>query len=356
MTLTSGGNLGVGTTTPGQRLTVVDAGNSNQFSGTFSVFANNLTQGVGIGYAGITALGSNANQSLFLDSRGGGDIVMQSNNTAGDVGIGTAAPARKFDVRTAASGNGTLVKSSTGWVSQDIDAQNGDAALRFFNNGAANWNMRNSPVNNNLQIYRQNSFEIFTIDYNNGNTGINQPTPTAQLDVNGSFKLTNGTQAAGRVLTSDAAGNATWQAPVVTPKVSFRAQINGITVPTSTLTNLLCSTIAFEEGGSNYNTGTGEYTVPVTGLYSIAAKYVWNTFAANTGSQNTVIRVNGSNVELGANLTSNTSQFVKGEARALLQLNAGDIVTIQAFQTTGSNATVGSFGTSDNNFSIYLIH
>lgn len=49
------------------------------------------------------------------------------------------------------------------------------------------------------------------------NVGIGTTTPTANLDVNGSFKLTNGTQGANKVLTSDNNGNATWQAPASLP-------------------------------------------------------------------------------------------------------------------------------------------
>ncbi|MEP6676866.1 MAG: hypothetical protein ABJA78_17020 [Ferruginibacter sp.] len=43
-----------------------------------------------------------------------------------------------------------------------------------------------------------------------GNVGIGTNAPTALLQVNGSFKLTNGTQAAGKILTSDINGVATW--------------------------------------------------------------------------------------------------------------------------------------------------
>ncbi|MFP3541550.1 hypothetical protein, partial [Pseudomonas sp. SIMBA_044] len=46
-----------------------------------------------------------------------------------------------------------------------------------------------------------------------GNVGIGTTTPTNRLHVNGSLKIENGSQAAGRILTSDANGVATWQAP-----------------------------------------------------------------------------------------------------------------------------------------------
>jgi hypothetical protein len=48
-----------------------------------------------------------------------------------------------------------------------------------------------------------------------GNMGINQPNPTVKLHVTGTspaFRLEDGTQGLGKVLTSDANGNATWQA------------------------------------------------------------------------------------------------------------------------------------------------
>jgi len=48
---------------------------------------------------------------------------------------------------------------------------------------------------------------------NNGNVGIGTTAPTARLHVNGSFRLVNGTQQNGYVLTSDANGIASWQAP-----------------------------------------------------------------------------------------------------------------------------------------------
>ena len=45
-----------------------------------------------------------------------------------------------------------------------------------------------------------------------GNVGIGTTTPSAKLHVNGTFKITDGSQGDGKVLTSDAAGKGTWQA------------------------------------------------------------------------------------------------------------------------------------------------
>ena len=45
------------------------------------------------------------------------------------------------------------------------------------------------------------------------NVGIGTSTPAAKLDIIGSLKITNGTQGANKVLTSDTAGLATWANP-----------------------------------------------------------------------------------------------------------------------------------------------
>jgi hypothetical protein len=42
------------------------------------------------------------------------------------------------------------------------------------------------------------------------NIGIGTATPTAKLDILGTIKIVDGTQSAGRVLTSDATGLASW--------------------------------------------------------------------------------------------------------------------------------------------------
>ena len=49
------------------------------------------------------------------------------------------------------------------------------------------------------------------------NVGINTSDPSAKLHVNGTFKVADGTQSAGKVLTSDSNGLASWQPPPLPP-------------------------------------------------------------------------------------------------------------------------------------------
>lgn len=97
----STGNLGIGSSSPTERLTVVDAGNVNPFSGTLGVYAANLTQGVVVGYSGISKTTNNGQNSLSVDATATGNLLLQTQAT-GNVGIGTTNPQNKLSV------NGTI--------------------------------------------------------------------------------------------------------------------------------------------------------------------------------------------------------------------------------------------------------
>ena len=92
----------------------------------------------------------------------------------------------------------------------------------------------------------------------NGNVGIGTIIPNAKLEVAGSFKLVNGTQAADRVLTSDVAGNATWvaQAPSAFSNVErFQYEIRANyanPIALSTGYNYGTSTTSYTAGASNF--------------------------------------------------------------------------------------------------------
>lgn len=109
--------------------------------------------------------------------------------------------------------------------------------------------------------------------------GIGTATPAVLLDVEGgtnspAFKLVDGTQAAGNVLTSDANGNASWHAPApVSSQIVSRTGANGLFAsdsliyslstdsidvyynPATMLVTLICNAV-----GGNY------YDVSMTGV------------------------------------------------------------------------------------------
>ena len=71
----------------------------------------------------------------------------------GNVGIGeTTAPSYKLDVLHGGS-TGIRSRSSGSFSVVDIDAASGDAALRFANAGVNQWNIRNRPADDYLEIF-----------------------------------------------------------------------------------------------------------------------------------------------------------------------------------------------------------
>jgi hypothetical protein len=91
----SGGEVGIGTTAPGYPLEVVRSDNATTDIAEF--YPNNLTVGVGVWYYGIHSIGSNANNSLKLDSQSGGYVLLQTNGGGSNVGIGITSPQFTLD-------------------------------------------------------------------------------------------------------------------------------------------------------------------------------------------------------------------------------------------------------------------
>jgi FG-GAP repeat len=106
------------------------------------------------------------------------------------------------------------------------------------------------------------------------NVGIGTTTPTAKLHVNGSFKLTDGTQGTGKVLTSDANGAAAWQALASsnqTGGVGFGAWGDCSTRNISGFNPVVAS-----DGGTDFG-----YSVSISGNYAIVGSY-YKTVGANS--------------------------------------------------------------------------
>ena len=120
--------------------------------------------------------------------------------TFGNNGIGIDTPLFPLHVRGRAA------------LGQNFDTK---GQLTFFpGNGGAWFHLenKNSGKFGLSHGVTPGAFDLMTWD-NLGNTGIATSNPTNTLHVVGSVRFENGTQAVGRVLTSDANGVATWQSP-----------------------------------------------------------------------------------------------------------------------------------------------
>ena len=124
LTFSGAGSVGIGTSAPTSRLTVVAADNTTNLIATFQPL--NLTQGVSFTYQGIAKTGTNATSDLTLDSKSTGNILLNTNGGTGNVGIGTSAPAGGLHIVT---GNGG-VNSASGVVMSGAPGQPAYLELR----------------------------------------------------------------------------------------------------------------------------------------------------------------------------------------------------------------------------------
>jgi hypothetical protein len=116
-------------------------------------------------------------------------------------------------------------------------------------------------------VYRERCYRYFTGD---GNFGIGTNAPSAKLHVNGSMRIVDGQQAAGKVLTSDASGNANWQTLVKESGNGFHVVCNA-DIPGSSSLGVLKFPSVFYNDGDPYDPVTGEYTAPANGFYHFDA-------------------------------------------------------------------------------------
>jgi hypothetical protein len=122
---------------------------------------------------------------LEIFEMGGGGSRMVIQDATGNVGIGeTTNPIYRLDVLHG-GGSGARIKSSSSFSTVDIDAQSGDASLRFLNAGVSQWNMRNRPADNYLEIFEMGGGgSRMVIQDATGNVGIGETTsPAYRLDV-----------------------------------------------------------------------------------------------------------------------------------------------------------------------------
>ncbi len=193
MVIMTNGNVGIGTVTPGAKLEV--AGQIKITGGTPGVGkvltsdASGLASWTTAGGGGLPS--GTSGQTLRHD---GTNWVANSNlfNNGTNVGIGTTSPTQKLEVE----GGNISIDS---WDSQYRGGYSaGGYSDRRMIGGAHGW------VSNMLYINGWNDWS--------GGVSIGGPGGSSNLYVTGQVKITGGSPGAGKVLTSDASGLASWQA------------------------------------------------------------------------------------------------------------------------------------------------
>lgn len=150
----AGGNVGIGTTTPGYNLDVTGTMRASSYViGSTAQFVNGYAQYGNVGnkmsFPGTDSIGftTNYNERMRIDS-------------SGNVGIGTTSPGFTLDVRGNAYFGSTINLGSSASMSSSTGA--------------------------NLNLYSNNSTNLgVSIQSGTGNVGIGTTTPAAKLDISG---------------------------------------------------------------------------------------------------------------------------------------------------------------------------
>jgi hypothetical protein len=198
-------------------------GDGTTASGTNSTAMGNGTTSSG-GNSTATGLSTTASGNASTSM---GSLTTASGNSSTAMGSSTIASG----IRSTAMGHGTTA-SGTSSTSMGIGtkAKSGaELTIGMFNdtittpnNGFVNDSNRLFTVGNGSSLNNRKTAFVIQQD---GNIGINQKHPTEKLDINGSIKIVDGTQGAGKVLVSDSNGKASWQ----TAALSDSSQLQKIT-------------------------------------------------------------------------------------------------------------------------------
>jgi len=180
MTIDSSGNVGIGTTSPAERLTV--EGNIQLNGGQRQVLLGNSQGMVDDGGANLK-LQSAAGTRVYL-APGGTDTLTAL--PSGNVGIGTTSPGAKLQVGDGTSGTGKIRLKGYSASGRYADIEyNGD----------------------NFSIGDSVNGTILFLQYN-GNVGIGTTSPAYKLDVNGNTNITGNLNVTGTI-TGTLAGTVT---------------------------------------------------------------------------------------------------------------------------------------------------
>ncbi|MFT3680171.1 MAG: hypothetical protein QM791_07845 [Ferruginibacter sp.] len=116
----------------------------------------------------------------------------------------------------------------------------------------------------------------------------------------GSVRLTGISEGAGKVLTSDASGNATWQTPAVSGtanNVSFSAHLtNSFIDVASGSTNTLSGLTTDYQLGEGFNSAEGLFIAPADGIYQFTFSISFLVRDNNPFYSTVALKVNGSTV------------------------------------------------------------
>lgn len=365
------GNVGIGTTTPWEKLHV----NGSIRAAQYIAIADSVGYGSGAVHMDFNPPSLSGRIQAIAADEGlfAVPTYLALNPDGGNVGIGTLIPSDKLQVqgRIRSTGMGTTVSSGEGI---NIDYNPDQAVGRIQS-------MRNA--------YGTIQATNLTLNPEGGNVGIGTVTPKEKLQVNGNIRATsnaydwhseqgmnmdyNPTLLVGRLQAMGTSGNGT----ILSINPSGGNVGIGTNFPTATLdvNGTLASnfqgfsyyalvTFVFPTGwqniiipeldyntfpGTSYNTLTGEFTAPISGYYRFSLTGYSNVVAMAPGDCYALgISINGILKSLGGGNYSSWPGSPMGSYCQVVHLDAGNIVKAQFYSLLGG--TLGWYMPSGHQF------
>ena len=273
--------------TGGQALNAVN--NSSTFP-TIQAQNNNTSPtafaGNFVGGLAVTGNGNTSANFAFKAINSASSNLFHVRND-GYVGIGAISPVAKLDilggnlrVEGISGGAGKIFLGSVNGVDDGytgIHRINDDLVLAVFKAGGGS-------------TFGSQAMDAVTVKSISGNVGIGTASPAQKLDVAGSVKITDGSEGLGKVLTSDAAGVASWQPVTITTTSALSVQglANVTDVPTSIGSALASFTKVYNDTKIQVILQTHLYVYDLNATNSVKYEIqVGSTSAlANTGKAN----------------------------------------------------------------------
>ena len=295
----------------------------------------------------------------------------------GNVGIGTASPAYRLDVKGQVQATSIGGGSAASFISTS-SANNGYAwnstsggtdgkwwDMIVINNGALlegrAVNDANSSATQWLNVFRGTGTSITSVDFPTGNVGIGTTSPGSTLTVNGTttttnFEMTNGASN-GYILKSDASGNASW----VAPSSITTATTNTLTNPTNTITSTVNGVVATAPAVNTVGSVTTANTASIT--VNGVASSPFNIINSNTktwtqaGGLSDVVNGVSANVTPASGTITNTLGYNSSGAPVYQATSAmthgisntisGNTISTTVDGTTGTAVTVPNIYTAN---------
>lgn len=299
----------------------------------------------GFGVMGVNNNGAAIKGVSNGTTAGAVGVIGESNNANGTGVFGsTLQGVGVKGVTNATNSNGAGVKGENTGTS-------GDGVLGVGNNVYTN-GVRGTSINGKGVVgYSETGTAVHATSYSGTAVKAINSTNGYALDVDGKVRISGGSTnpGNGKVLTSDASGNATWANPAGLDKVAFRASSiagNHLSMPEGAYKKVEYNSESYDLGnnftpssGSTSST-SGAFTAPVSGIYSLTAQVELDynlVFNTNQAFIRIIVNRAGNNSVLAERTMYPVSQVTDCPlVTTEVKLLAGDVVWVEFKQANFS--------------------